>query len=88
MDVKTAFLNGTLPEEICMQVPEGIEAKEGHVCKLNKALYGLKQSSRCWYEKFYEVIKEKGFKNSSVDPCLYFQDKGDKQKKRFPSFIC
>lgn len=77
MDVKTAFLNGFLEEEIYMKIPEGIEAPENHVCKLNKALYGLKQSARCWFQRFDEVLKNRGFVNSSVDRCLYILDKND-----------
>lgn len=75
MDVKTAFLNGVLKEDIYMEVPEGISAEPNQVCKLNKSLYGLKQSSRCWYERFDHVLKELGFKRSEVDPCLYILDK-------------
>jgi hypothetical protein len=52
MDVKTAFLNGTLKEHIYMQVPEGVKCNENQVCKLHKSLYGLKQSSRYWFERF------------------------------------
>lgn len=52
MDVKTAFLNGVLKEEIFMKVPEGILNINDHVCKLNKALYGLKQAARCCFEVF------------------------------------
>lgn len=74
MDVKTAFLNGSLKEEIYMRVPEGIKSPENHVCKLNKAIYGLKQSARCWFEKFDLTLKELGFQNSSVDRCLYFKN--------------
>lgn len=76
MDVKTAFLNGNLKEVIYMQIPEGVQAEENQVCKLNKSIYGLKQSSRCWYERFDSIIREKGFKNSSADPCLYFLNRG------------
>lgn len=75
MDVKTAFLNGSLEEEIYMRIPEGIEAKENHVCKLNKAIYGLKQSARCWFQRFDQVLKQRGFTNSSVDRCLYILDR-------------
>lgn len=80
MDVKTAFLNGVLKEEVFMKLPEGIKADANKVCKLNKALYGLKQASRCWYEKFDNTMKELSFESSSVDPCMYFLNKGDINK--------
>lgn len=67
MDVKTAFLNGILEEEIYIIIPDGIEADKDHVCKLNKAIYGLKQSARCWFQRFDQVLVSHGFKNSSVD---------------------
>lgn len=74
MDVKTAFLNGELKEEIFMKIPEGVKSNPNKVCKLNKALYGLKQSARCWFQVFEKALKEKGFKNSSVDRCIYILD--------------
>lgn len=77
MDVKTAFLNGILKEEIYMKVPDGVCSKDGYVCRLNKALYGLKQAARCWFELFDQCLKEKGFVNSSVNRCIYILDKGD-----------
>lgn len=77
MDVKTAFLNGKLKEEIYMKVPEGIKNQGNQVCKLNKALYGLKQAARCWFEEFDKALTEKGFKNSPVDRCIYILDRGD-----------
>ena len=80
MDVKTAFLNGTLKENIYMRVPDGVVVKENEVCKLNKSLYGLKQSARCWYECFNKKLIEKGFKNSPFDNCLYFLNKGEINK--------
>ena len=54
MDVKTAFLNGDLDEEIYMVQPEGfvVPGQENKVCKLRKSLYGLKQAPKKWYEKF------------------------------------
>lgn len=77
MDVKTAFLNGDLKEDIFMKVPDGIDIKNVNiVCKLNKSLYGLKQSARCWNECFDKTLKQHGFINSSVDRCLYLQNNG------------
>ena len=53
MDVKTAFLNGFIQEEVYIEQPQGFEVhgKESHVCRLKKALYGLKQSPRAWYSR-------------------------------------
>jgi len=47
MDVKTAFLNVILKEEIFMKIPEGLPYEDGKVCKLKKSIYGLKQATRC-----------------------------------------
>ncbi|RVW99085.1 Retrovirus-related Pol polyprotein from transposon TNT 1-94 [Vitis vinifera] len=64
MDVKTAFLNGDLDEEVYMEQPIGFVevGKEDLVCKLNKSIYGLKQASRQWYLKFDKIITQNGFK--------------------------
>lgn len=77
MDVKTAFLNGILKEEIYMKIPEGMKCKVNSVCKLNKTLYGLKQSARCWFETFDKALREMGFKNSEVDKCVYILDRNN-----------
>ena len=63
MDVKTAFLNGFLEEELYMMQPEGfIDPKDANkVCKLQRSIYGLVQASRSWNIRFDEVIKAYGF---------------------------
>ncbi|CAM9000464.1 unnamed protein product [Rhodiola kirilowii] len=73
MDVKTAFLNGDLDEEIYMKQPEGIimPGNENKVCKLIKSLYGLKQAPKQWHQKFDEVILSSGFKLNQADKCIY-----------------
>uniref|UniRef100_A0A8D9B1F5 Copia protein n=1 Tax=Cacopsylla melanoneura TaxID=428564 RepID=A0A8D9B1F5_9HEMI len=72
MDVKTAFLNGVLEEEIYMYQPEGYNSvNSGMVCKLNKSLYGLKQSPRCWNKRFNDFMVTSGFERSKNDYCLY-----------------
>ncbi|RVW12910.1 Retrovirus-related Pol polyprotein from transposon TNT 1-94 [Vitis vinifera] len=69
MDVKTAFLNGDLDEEIYMEQPEGFSApgQEKKVCKLVKSLYGLKQAPKQWHEKFDNVMLSHGFKINECD---------------------
>ncbi|GJT81880.1 retrovirus-related pol polyprotein from transposon TNT 1-94 [Tanacetum coccineum] len=57
MDVKSAFLNENILEEVYVQQPPGFESSEfpNHMCKLDKALYGLKQAPRAWYETLIEL---------------------------------
>lgn len=71
MDVKNAFLNGELHEEVYMIPPSGVSHNHGEVCKLKKALYGLKQAPRAWFEKFSTVIISLGFKSSEHDSALF-----------------
>jgi len=61
MDVKNAFLHGDLHEEVYMQLPPGVDAPPGYVCRLRRALYGLKQAPRAWFERFVSVILAAGF---------------------------
>ena len=62
MDVKTAFLNGELEEEIYMEQPEGfiVPGQENKVCRLIKSLYGLKQTPKQWHAKFDKVMLSNG----------------------------
>ena len=62
MDVKTAFLNGSIDSEIFMTQPEGyVDAcKSNYVCKLNKSIYGLKQSAQCWNSTLDQHLKSSG----------------------------
>ncbi|KAL4383566.1 hypothetical protein GQ457_15G010160 [Hibiscus cannabinus] len=80
MDVKTAFLNGDLEEEVYMKQPEGFSSSDGEnlVCKLKKSIYGLKQASRQWYLKFHEVISSFGFVENIMDQCIYQKVSGSK----------
>ncbi|KXJ62354.1 hypothetical protein RP20_CCG018999 [Aedes albopictus] len=72
-DVKTAYLYGTLEEELYMRQPGGFEVagQERKVCKLVKSIYGLKQSARCWNHRLHAVLLGLKFKQSRADPCLY-----------------
>ena len=78
MDVKTAFLNGDLREDVYMAQPEGFVMEENkHLgCHLKKSIYGLKQASREWYLKFDQVIKKFGFKENKKDNCVYVKFRG------------
>ena len=73
MDVKTAFLNGDLSEEIYKDQPEGFisPGQEKKVCKLIKSLYGLKQAPKQWHKKFDMVMMLNGFTINEYDKCVY-----------------
>nr|GEZ67913.1 retrovirus-related Pol polyprotein from transposon TNT 1-94 [Tanacetum cinerariifolium] len=73
MDIKSAFLNGELEEEIYVEQPQGFEVKdqEHKVYRLNKALYGLKQAPRTWYGKIDGYFIMHGYTRSQNEPTLY-----------------
>jgi hypothetical protein len=73
MDVKSAFLNGPIKEEVYVEQPPGFEDSEypNHVYKLSKALYGLKQAPRAWYECLRDFLITNGFKVGKADPSLF-----------------
>jgi hypothetical protein len=75
MDVKTAFFNGVIEEEVYIEQPQGfvIHEKKSHVFRLKKALYGLKQAPRAWYARIDGYLTSLGFTKSEVDPNLYYK---------------
>ncbi|CAL9025450.1 unnamed protein product [Prunus brigantina] len=75
LDVKSAFLNGVLKEEVYVEQPQGFvkENEEIKVYKLNKALYGLKQAPRAWYDEIDSYFNKAGFKKSPSEATLYIK---------------
>jgi len=80
MDVKSAFLNGYLEEEIYVEQPKGfiVEGKEDKVYRLSKALYDLKQAPRAWYSRIDDYLLSLGFDKSLLESTLYVKSKGSK----------
>ena len=73
MDVKIAFLNGFIEEDVYIKQPEVFETfdRESHVCRLKRALYGLKQAPRAWYTRIDSYFTRLGFTKSAADANLY-----------------
>jgi hypothetical protein len=73
MDVKSAFLNGYINEEVYIEQPPGFKdyKKPNHVYKLKKTLYDLKQAPRAWYERLREFLFSKRFIIEKVDTTLF-----------------
>ncbi|GKA94224.1 retrovirus-related pol polyprotein from transposon TNT 1-94 [Tanacetum coccineum] len=78
MDVKTAFLNGILKEEVYLGQPPGFVSKQypNHVYALDKALYGLKQAPRAWYDVLLKFLVDSGFQKGSINTNLFIKKKG------------
>ncbi|GJV95456.1 retrovirus-related pol polyprotein from transposon TNT 1-94 [Tanacetum coccineum] len=78
MDVKTAFLNGPLKEEVYVSQHDGFVNVDfpDHVYRLKKALYGLKQAPRAWYDKLSFFLIEHHFTKDIIDPTLFTQRHG------------
>jgi hypothetical protein len=74
MDVKSAFLNGPIKEEVYVEQPPGFEDSEypNYVYKLSKALYGLKQAPRAWYECLRDFLITKLMASKSERPILLY----------------
>jgi len=79
LDVKTAFLNGEVEEEVFVRQPEGFadRANPHLVWRLHKALYGLKQAPRAWHLALTKVLKGIGFRTADADPALFLLGTGD-----------
>jgi len=79
MDVKTAFMNGVIEEEVYVEQPRGFEVlgRETHVCRIRRALYKLKQAPRDWYSRIDTYLQQMGFTKSDADPNLYYIVVGD-----------
>nr|GEV44234.1 retrovirus-related Pol polyprotein from transposon TNT 1-94 [Tanacetum cinerariifolium] len=73
MDVKTAFLHGSLKEDVYVCQPEGFIDSDypSHVYKLKKALYGSKQASRAWYDELSTFLLQNGFSKGTIDLTLF-----------------
>ncbi|GKA04550.1 retrovirus-related pol polyprotein from transposon TNT 1-94 [Tanacetum coccineum] len=84
MDVKTAFLNGNLREEVYVSQPDGFMDPDNpnHVYKLKKALYGLKQAPRAWYDMLSSFLISQDFSKGSVDPTLFILDTSMVEKSK------
>ncbi|GKC57173.1 retrovirus-related pol polyprotein from transposon TNT 1-94 [Tanacetum coccineum] len=78
MDVKTAFLNGNLWEEVYVSQPDGFVDldKSNYVYKLKKALYALKQAPRAWYDMLSSFLISNDFSKGLVDPTLFIRREG------------
>ena len=80
LDIKSAYLNAPIEEEVYLVQPQGFEVKSGDgetlYCRLNKSLYGLKQSGRNWYMELKGHLESLGFKESQNDQCLFLRTAG------------
>ena len=77
LDIKTAYLNADIEEEIFVDQPPGFVKKnangKSYVCRLKKSLYGLKQSGRNWFNTLRDFLLSIQFKPSKSDPCLFLR---------------
>ena len=81
LDVKNAFLYGTLSDTVYCSQPAGFvdSSRPDLVCRLNKSLYGLKQATRAWYSRFATFLLTLGFTESEAksDSSLFIYRRGD-----------
>ncbi|MBW0558206.1 hypothetical protein O181_097921 [Austropuccinia psidii MF-1] len=78
LDIKSAFLNAPLEEEVYLTIPQGLDSDKKHRClKLKKAIYGLKQAPLAWYRRLSSWLLSIGFKISKSDACVFFSEGKD-----------
>ncbi|GJT76993.1 retrovirus-related pol polyprotein from transposon TNT 1-94 [Tanacetum coccineum] len=79
MDIKTAFLNSELKEEVYVSQPEGFVDQDNpsHVYKLKKAIYSLKQAPRAWYDMLSSFLISQHLSKGAVDPTLFTRQAGN-----------
>lgn len=77
LDVKGAYLNGYLEEELYMRQPPGFDDGTGRVCRLRRSLYGLKQAGNVWNKEFDTAMIDLGFQRLKTDYCCYKRQDGD-----------
>ena len=82
MDVKSAYLNGTLEEEIFMESPPGLDVPDRMVLHLKKVVYRTKQGSQVWYEDISNTLKSMGYQRTDADHAVFVQN-----KENVPSII-
>jgi hypothetical protein len=76
MDVKSAYLNAALSEEIFMEAPPGFDVPEGTVLRLIKAVYGTKQGGRVWYDEIRSTLESMGYLRTESDHAVFTRGKG------------
>ncbi|KAL0392725.1 UNVERIFIED_CONTAM: Retrovirus-related Pol polyprotein from transposon TNT 1-94 [Sesamum radiatum] len=85
LDVVTAYLYGSLDNDIYMKLPEGFHlpeaynsnSREHYSIKLNKSLYGLKQSGRMWYNRLSDYLLKEGYTYDPISPCIFMRRSGN-----------
>ncbi|MBW0499248.1 hypothetical protein O181_038963 [Austropuccinia psidii MF-1] len=74
LDVKSAFLNAPLTEDVYFSIPQGLNiCRQSHCLKLKKAIYGLRQAPLAWYDCLKKWLTSVGFRVCILDPCIFFR---------------
>ena len=77
MDIKGAYLNGKIVEELYMKQPTGFEDRTVRVCRLRRRIYGLQQAGNVWNHELNETMREFGYTRLRSDYCTYIRHNGD-----------